>query len=96
MKINFKRGITQLVGIVVGLGASVIGIALYAIVVTAFRDTQTAESLAWTISNAGLALFSGVTSQFGTIGTISGVLMLAGVMALFGVGGYALYNKVGK
>lgn len=90
---NLKYGIQQYIGVILALGSSVIGLMIYAIIVGAIRDTQTVNSLPWNIANSGLALFSGVTTQFGTIGSVSGVLLLAAVVFGFGFGGYMLYQK---
>ena len=87
------KGITQYIGIIMALGMSVIGLVVYALVIQAFRDSQAKSTLAYNIANSGLSLFSGVTGQFSTIGTIAGVLLLAAVVFAFGIGGYALYNK---
>ena len=90
------HGVTQYIGIAIALGSSVVGLMLYAIIVQAVRNTQTAGTLAWNIANSGLALFTGVTSQFSTIGSLVGVLILAGVVFAAGFGGYQVYNKMKK
>lgn len=92
MKINMKKGVNAIITVIATLGLATISIAVYAIVVSAFRDSQVAGSLPYNITNDGLNLFSGLTSQFSTIGTVSGVLLLVAVMALFGIGGYMAYQ----
>ena len=87
------RGVLQYMEVAMALGFSVVGLMIYAIIVGAVRDTQTKGGLAYNIANSGLNLFSGITSQFSTIGTLTGVLILAGVVLGAGIGGYALYNK---
>ena len=104
MKINAKKGINAVIMVIATLGLATITIAIYAIIVQAFRNSQVTNTggcnatsvvkcgYAYNISNAGLGLFSGLTNQFSTIGQVSGVLVLFAVMALFGIGGYAAYQ----
>ena len=94
IKFNHKKGVNAVIMTIVTLGIATITIAVYAIVIGAFRDTQTSGTLPYNVTNAGLTLFSGLTSQFSTIGNISGVLLLVAVMALFGVGAYMGYQQV--
>jgi len=89
-----KNGVIQYMGVVMGLATSVIGIAVVAIVLGAFGSTQTAGSLPYNITIAGLNLISGIVSQFQTIGTVTGVLLLAAVVAMFGFGGWYAYQKM--
>jgi len=95
MKINTKKGINAVIMVIATLGLATITIAIYAIIVQAFRNSQTTNSLAWNITNSGLGLFTGLTGQFSTIGQVSGVLVLFAVMALFGIGGYMAYQNMG-
>lgn len=90
---KFKNGIEQYIAVIVGIGLSTITLMITVIVISAMRDSQPANSMAYNVTNAGLTLFSGVTSQFGTIGTISGVLLLAAIVMGFGMGGYMLYRR---
>lgn len=69
-------------------GVSMIFLGVMAIVLTAFRDTQTSTDVAYVILNDSLNLFSGLTSQFSTVGTIAGTLFLLVVLALVGFWGY--------
>lgn len=94
MEFKLKKGLQQYLNIPLGLGIGTISMMIMVIVITAFRDSQTASTLAWNITNAALNLFSGVVSQFTTIGTIIGVLLLAAVVFAFGYGGYMVYNKM--
>jgi hypothetical protein len=70
-------------------GVSVIFLGVMAIVKQAFRDTQETTDVAYTILNDSLNLFSGLTGQFATVGTIAGTLFLLVVLALVGFWGYS-------
>lgn len=73
------------------IGGAVMVIAVLAIVLGAFRDSTTANTYEYNISNRGLTFLDNATSKFGTAGTIVGVLVLLGLVA--GIG-YFGYNKI--
>ena len=90
--IKTKRGQSGPVGNYINwfavAGVAVIFLGVMAIVIQAFRDTQEETDTAYVILNDSLQLFSGLTGQFGTVGTIAGTLFLLVVLALVGFWGY--------
>jgi len=94
------------IGVGMGLGVGVVMLAVIAIVNAAFQDTQvtgvagcnttntTGCGVAFNITGNGQTFLSNFTGQFGTIGTVAGVLLLFGLVIASGLGGYYLYNKV--
>lgn len=66
--------------------------AIYVIVLAALKDTTTDADALSVIGNT-TTLFKNFTLQFGTIGTVAGVLLLVVLIALVGVGGYMLYQR---
>jgi hypothetical protein len=69
---------------------------IYAIVLggfnTAFTDNTTVQ---WNVIQYGLLFFNNTVKQFGTTGTIFGLIPLAGIALLF-VGGYGLVAGAGR
>lgn len=77
----------------IGFAGAVMVIAVLAIVLGAFRDSTTANTYEYNISNRGLTFLDNATSKFATAGTILGVLLLLGLV----VGaGYLGYQKFGR
>lgn len=67
--------------------------AVSAIVMQAFRDSQTTNSYAYNISQGGLTFLANASSQLGTAGTILGVSLLLVIMGAVGFGAYMGYQK---
>lgn len=85
-KLN-KRGqvsFGSLAGIILTMGVTaVIGVVL-AILINSLRTTQVENSSAWNVSNESLDFFNNLTSQFGLLGTVIGlVLVVSVVIAVF-------------
>ena len=80
------------IGIGMGLGVGVILLGVLAIVLAAFNDATTDGNATAIIGN-GQTFLNNFTTQFGTIGTVAGVLLLFGLVIASGLGGYYMYNK---
>lgn len=81
------------IGIGMGLGVGVILLGVLAIVLAAFSDATTDANATVIIGN-GQTFLSNFTGQFGTIGTVAGVLLLFGLVIASGLGGYYMYNRM--
>jgi hypothetical protein len=77
----------------VALAISVVSFVVLAIMLGALRDSQTANSLPYNISQNGLTFLSNVTGQLGTAGTILGVSLLLVIIAGIGFAGYSVYKS---
>lgn len=89
-----KKGQTNVfMALVMGLGIGIVAIAILAIMLQAFKDSQTANSIGANISGDGLTFLDNTTSQFGTAGTILGVSLLLVIIGAIGFGAYAGYQK---
>lgn len=88
-----RKGQTAWSGIALAVAGSVIAIAVTAIVLQAFRDSQTANTSAYNISNGGLTFLLNATNQFGTAGTILGVMLIVFIVGAFGFLGYQALSK---
>lgn len=66
--------------------------AVYVIILGALYGSTT-NGDAQTVINNTLDLFSNFTTQFGTIGTVGGVLILLVLLAAAGIGAYAVYQR---
>ena len=86
-----RRGVSQIVGSVVGLGVTVLTISVLAIILAAFKNRTTDTTAQGVIGN-GLTMFSNFTNQLGTVGTIAGVMLLLFILAAAGFWGY---QKIG-
>ena len=51
-----------------------------AVALTSFQNSQTANSAAFNITGQGLTTISNTTTQFATLGTIIGVVLIIGVI----------------
>lgn len=80
-------------GIAMAVGGGVLGIAVLAIVLQAFRDSQTVNSSAYNITQGGLSFLTNATEQFGTAGTILGVMLIVAIVGIFGFLGYQQLGK---
>lgn len=86
-------GVNQWIGVGMAVGVGVILLGVLAIVLSAFKDATT-DANATSVINSGLTFLENFSSQFGTIGTIAGVLLLFGLVVASGLGGYYLYQRV--
>jgi len=84
--------INSWIGPAMGIGIGVILVGVLAIVLSAFKDATNDSTAQTTISN-GQTFLSNLTGQFGTIGTVAGVLILFGLVITSGLGGYYLYQR---
>lgn len=75
-------------GIIFGF---IILVVIYAIVLGGFSGAVTAGTVEAYVVNFGLLFFNNTAKQLGAVGTIFGLIPLAGVGLLF-VGGYGLLN----
>lgn len=75
-------------GIALGIAAGVIGLGVMAIVLGAFSDSQPNGSDAQAIIDGGLTFLLNATAQFGTAGTILGVMLIVAIVAAFGFYAY--------
>ena len=83
-----KRGQSaqQIFGGIFVVAGGVMVVAVIVIMLAAFQGTQTVDSLESNIIGRGLTFADNATNQFGTAGTILGVLFLLGVLGLGGLG----------
>lgn len=82
----------QILPFVLGFfGVGVIG-AVFVIVLAALQGSTT-NADAITVINQTITLFTNFSAQFGTIGTVAGVLLLVVLIGAAGIGGYMVYNK---
>lgn len=89
-----KRGqVNGFLQFTVGLAIGVVLIGVVAIMLQAFKDSQTANSYAANISQDGLTFLDNTTSQFGTAGTVLGVSLLLVIIGALGFGGYMAVQK---
>ncbi len=77
-KIN-KKGQNQL-NIAIAIGIGLLVIAGLVIATAAFRDTQTAGSVASNVLNETVNMYDNLSEQLPTVGTILGVAILIGVI----------------
>lgn len=94
MKRLGKRGMQFNVwlAVVVGIGGGIMAIAVLAIVLAAFK-TGTTDPNATLIIGYGQQFLANTTSQLPTVGTVAGVLLLVGLIALAGFGAYGFYKS---
>lgn len=93
-KIN-KKGMTpgDVTAVIASIALGIFVIVVFAIMLGALQDDQTAGSLEYNITGRGLTFIDNATSKFGTAGTIVGVLLLLGLVGLAGFGGYKAYQR---
>ncbi len=91
-----KKGQAMNVGTVaaigIGLATAAIVFAVYSIVLAAF-NSSTSDANATAIITNGQNFMVNLTTQFGTIGTVGGVLLLLGLVLGTIGGGYMMYQR---
>lgn len=87
-KMSKKGQLDNYINIFVGAGLSLLFLTVIVIVISAFQDTQANTSAAYGVLNNTLGMFTNLTAQFTTIGTVGGVLALLVILSLVGVWGY--------
>jgi hypothetical protein len=80
-------------GIAMGFGVALIGLAIVAIVLGAFKTTQSSGTVAYTILNNTETFLLNATSQLGSAGTILGIMAIVAIVAVFGFLGYQKFNS---
>ena len=80
-------------GIAMGFGVALIGLAIVAIVLGAFKTTQANTTVAYTILNNTETFLLNATSQLGSAGTILGIMAIVAIVAVFGFLGYQKFNS---
>ncbi len=69
-------------------GIALVLLGTVVMVLEAFKDASTSGSIAEKVINQSLQLFTGLTSQFSTVGSIAGILFLLVILGLVGFWGY--------
>jgi uncharacterized membrane protein len=92
LTMNNKGQAQGLILVVLGFfGVGLIG-AIYVIVLAALGDSTTNVEAEGVINNT-IDLFTNFSSQFGTVGTVAGVLLLLVILAAAGIGGYMAWQR---
>jgi amino acid transporter len=87
-----KRG-NAWVSIASGFAVGLIALAVVAIVISAFKGTQTSGTPAYNVLNNTETFMLNATNQLGTAGTILGVMAIVAIIAVFGFMGYQKYQS---
>lgn len=78
--------------VAIGIGGGIVFIAILALVLATVKSASSEGNYTTIIGN-GLTFMTNLTSQLGTVGTVAGVLLLVGLLALSGIGAYGMYKK---
>jgi len=82
-----KRGNLQLFGWVIFAGTTLITVGILVYVIAILNDSITSTG-ANTVYNNTITMFTNFTGQLGPVGTLAGVFLIFGLLAVVGIGGY--------